>query len=287
MSPGNKNILIDVILGVLSLIISFYLISFFDLKIGVISLALIVSTIGFIRHEETKFHPALRAVFITAPYCILLMGALNGVIHLFFIFLIAVLSALVGVYVRRYFSNRKFVLSSLLVILYLTFIYFFGVKFLPKYFDESGWDESNQPLVKNFKLLKANGNFISSKELQNKILVIDFWATWCGPCKEEFAALEKLQKRYIDDNRVVFLIVCGESKRDSLKAIISYIKSSKYELPFMIDLRSGFSKSCNNGIIPTTFLVDNKGIIRFKHTGYSEIEHFEEEFIKRLDELLK
>jgi hypothetical protein len=106
MNKKDKDILIDVTSGILSLIISFCLISFFGLKIGLTLLGFVVLVIGFVRYEASGIHPILKALFLVAPYCILLMGALNGVIHLFFVFIIAALGSLSGVYIRKFLWNR-------------------------------------------------------------------------------------------------------------------------------------------------------------------------------------
>ncbi|MDE0300921.1 MAG: TlpA disulfide reductase family protein [Candidatus Poribacteria bacterium] len=114
-----------------------------------------------------------------------------------------------------------------------------------------------------FTLQDLNGNQVSLAELRGKRVVINFWATWCGPCRMEIPHLENLSKKYKDRGLVV-LGVNNESDhqavRDFAKAQISYTVLLDGHLPFL---------DYNVGGIPCTYYIDKDGIIRDRDVGFN------------------
>jgi thiol-disulfide isomerase/thioredoxin len=278
--------LIDVLCSVASFVISCVLLSLLELNNGAIGMGLITFSIGFLRGSSSTQNIFLKGLLLILPYFIFLAGAMNAVFHLFFLFLISYVGSLIGVVSRRGISGKK-IWNLTLSALYLTGLYFMGNFFFPYYFDSGNWNVVDKRSVQNFKLLKPNGDTIYSEDLNNKILIIDFWATWCGPCKDEFPVLENIYLKYKNDTNVVFLIVASETKRDPIFKIQKFVRSSKFKLPFMIDLNNDLGKKSDVWSLPTLLMIDKKGIIRYSHHGYIEIENFEEEFDIRIHKLFK
>jgi thiol-disulfide isomerase/thioredoxin len=99
-------------------------------------------------------------------------------------------------------------------------------------------------------------------------VVLDFWATWCGPCKYSFPYLQKVYDKYKGNDRVMILTmdtwenVTGKERESLVK---KFIDDNKYTLPVLFD--EGFVEKYGVEGIPTKFVIDRKGIIQFKKIG--------------------
>ncbi len=108
---------------------------------------------------------------------------------------------------------------------------------------------------------------VSLSSLQGKIAIIDFWATWCGPCKKSFPALEELSKKYSD--RVV---VVGISCDDSKDGVLDWAKTQGATFPVGWDEGHSIAKRWKVEKMPTTYVLDGNGTVRFVHDGYHDDE---------------
>ncbi|MFZ5997707.1 MAG: peroxiredoxin family protein [Nitrospirota bacterium] len=110
----------------------------------------------------------------------------------------------------------------------------------------------------DFTLTDISGKKISLSELKGKVVLLNFWATWCGPCKAEMPALNKL---YLELKEKGFVIL-AVSLDTAEKPVKSFIAEKKLAFPVLMDSDKelSFDKYAVMGL-PTTFLIDKKGII--------------------------
>jgi len=103
-----------------------------------------------------------------------------------------------------------------------------------------------------------------SPELAGKILVVDFWASWCGPCKASFPALGKIAGDYAARG----VVLLGVSVDESPGAYAAFVK--KFAPPFrtLHDARQDLARTVQVPAMPTTYLVDRQGRVRSIHTGF-------------------
>lgn len=124
-------------------------------------------------------------------------------------------------------------------------------------------------------LTDAAGKKMSLSDLRGKVVFIDFWATWCGPCKRAFPAIQELYAEYADAKDVMFLAVnVWERVEDRVKVAGDFIESNKYTFPVMYDLSDEVVAAYGVTGIPTKFILDKKGAIRFKEVGVSPADQF-------------
>jgi len=96
-----------------------------------------------------------------------------------------------------------------------------------------------------------------------KVVIVDFWATWCEPCKQSFPAYQKLVTRLGGDVAVV-----GISQDDDAKGIPAFLSETGAKFPVVWDDGKAVAKAYDPPSMPTAFVVDKSGIVRFVHVGY-------------------
>lgn len=123
-----------------------------------------------------------------------------------------------------------------------------------------------------FALRDAEGKTVALERLKGKTVILDFWATWCGPCKRSFPAMKQAVQRYQQDTTVQFLFIdCMERTRNYVTVVKDYIAANKYPFHVLFDDQPErvFEKYGVTGI-PVKFIIDGNGIIRYKLTGFED-----------------
>jgi thiol-disulfide isomerase/thioredoxin len=136
-----------------------------------------------------------------------------------------------------------------------------------------GAAEQGKPLTMKFKSLE--GESVDLSKLQGKVVLIDFWATWCGPCKASFPYLQKVYAKFKDNAKVVFLAVDTWERLKDVPSTVDnakkFIADNKYTFPVLIDeiANKRVSEKYEVEGIPTKFLIDKKGNVAFRSVGFS------------------
>ncbi len=128
----------------------------------------------------------------------------------------------------------------------------------------------------DFALPTLSGSRLSLSSLRGKVVVIDFWAQWCEPCKKELPQLEKLSKEFAAKN-VVILAVNLDKSKDNAQKLAQQLGLS---LPVLLDPAGSVAATYDLPKMPTSFLVDKKGIVRFVHEGFegsADVDRFRSE----------
>ena len=132
----------------------------------------------------------------------------------------------------------------------------------------------------NFSLKDLNGKEVSLVDLRGKVILLNFWATWCPPCINEIPKLNELKKRYAEKN----FEILGVSTDGSLSTVRKFLKKHPIAYTVLHDRGIKASRKYNVFSLPTTFLIDKNGKIVEKFLG--EYNWTSPEIRKKIDELL-
>ena len=131
---------------------------------------------------------------------------------------------------------------------------------------------TNAQLAPDFTLRNSNGKNVSLSSLRDKIVIIDFWATWCGPCKKSFPFLQKFYDLVKNDTNIVVLTInsweTGEGEQ-KLKVANNFIKDNSYTLPVLFDIDNQAINLFGVTGIPTKYFIGPDGKIYFKEVGFN------------------
>ena len=127
----------------------------------------------------------------------------------------------------------------------------------------SGASEPTGP-APQFTLDARGGSKISLSQYKGQVVMLNFWASWCGPCRQEMPLLENIYKKY---NKMGFTLIGVNVEPDS-KAAEGFLKDMPVSFPVIYDKDSTVSKAYDVSGMPSTVIIDRKGNIRALHRGY-------------------
>lgn len=133
----------------------------------------------------------------------------------------------------------------------------------------------------DFVLKSSTGENLRLSEYLGDVVLINFWATWCGPCRQEMPLLDQLYTRY---ERVGFSLLGVNIDDDSARAM-EMIRELGVSFPVLFDARKEVSQLYNVDAMPVTVLVDREGNVRYVHKGYKP--GYEEMYLDQIRSLLR
>lgn len=123
-----------------------------------------------------------------------------------------------------------------------------------------------------WKLKDLDGKLVSSDEFKGKVVVVDFWATWCPPCRAEIPGYVDLYKKYGKDRLAIVGVSLDESGPAAVK---EFVKKFNINYPIVMGDTDVVGAFGGMDAIPTTFLIDRTGQIRDKKVGAMDAEQYE------------
>ncbi|PCI44628.1 MAG: redoxin [Moraxellaceae bacterium] len=140
--------------------------------------------------------------------------------------------------------------------------------------------EINQP-APNFTLKSLSGKNLKLSEFRGQVILLNFWASWCGPCRQEMPVLEEIHNRYKD---LGFTVLGVNVDEDSEKAK-QLLKDIPVSFPVLLDIQNHTSELYHLEAMPTTILIDRDGTMRYLHKGYQP--GFEEHYKQEIKALIR
>ena len=124
-------------------------------------------------------------------------------------------------------------------------------------------------LAPSFTLTDTDGKEVSLSDYKGKIVILDFWATWCGPCKASFPAMKKALNKYEKGNEVKILFVNSkETAEDKLQAVKDLMEKNNYPFHVLMDNKNEVFESYGVTLLPTKLIIDKAGNIRHRSFGF-------------------
>jgi peroxiredoxin len=133
----------------------------------------------------------------------------------------------------------------------------------------------------DFALKSSSGENLRLSEYRGNVVMVNFWATWCGPCRQEMPLLDELYTRY---QRVGFTLLGVNIDDDSGKAM-NMAGELGVNFPVLFDARKEVSKLYEVDAMPVTVIIDRDGKVRFIHQGYKP--GYEEYYLDQIRALLR
>jgi thiol-disulfide isomerase/thioredoxin len=133
----------------------------------------------------------------------------------------------------------------------------------------------------DFTLKSRSGENVKLSEHRGEVVMINFWASWCAPCRQEMPLLEEMYKKYSD---LGFVLLGVNVEEDSSKAT-ELLRDIPVSFPILYDNKNDVTKLYKVVAMPSTVMVDRDGNMRYLHRGY--LPGYEAEYIKQIKELVR
>ena len=130
----------------------------------------------------------------------------------------------------------------------------------------------------SYRLTRTDGSALDLDTLRGKTIVMNFWATWCGPCLTELPLFAKTIEKFKGDQEVVFLAITTDDDRD---LVAPFLKRHKFNLPVVF--ADGLNDFFSVNSIPTTIIIDPQGKISYRQAGYNPREDFVEKLSEKIE----
>lgn len=258
-----------------------------DLRLCIISLAALYLAAGLVRGQGGPGNVWLKGLLVSSGGSLVLLILLWGqLLHLVvaMLLLIANLSAICGVHARRLWlrsANR----AALMLLVPLAALALVVVTAIPGLATRIATRQMSAaaPL---FSIRKLDGTVVNSTEFRGRVVVLDYWATWCPACRREMPELENLYQRYQGNSRVSFWAVDVQDGGETPEKARAYMQKAGYTLP----IASG-GETSSEGLLklegfPSLVIIDTLGRVRLIHTGYDRSEQFQTRLSGEIDTLL-
>ena len=132
----------------------------------------------------------------------------------------------------------------------------------PKGIVSQRWIPEIGTAVEDFELSDVNGENVRLSDYYGVPVVINFWGTWCPPCREEMPLLQKYYQEYSTE-----FIILGVNVQDSSEQVWNFMNESPIDFPVLLDEEAFVAEQFIVRAFPTTFILDKSGILRVHHIG--------------------
>jgi peroxiredoxin len=133
----------------------------------------------------------------------------------------------------------------------------------------------------DFALKSSSGENLRLSEFRGDVVMVNFWATWCGPCRQEMPLLDELYTRY---QRVGFSLL-GVNIDDNSSKAMNMVSELGVSFPVLFDAHKEVSKLYEVEAMPVTILIDREGTVRYVHHGYKP--GYEDKYLDQIRSLLR
>ncbi len=132
-----------------------------------------------------------------------------------------------------------------------------------------------------FTLDTLDGQKVALSQYQGQVVMLNFWATWCGPCQQEMPLLEQMYKKY----KPAGFTLIGVNVDKEAPAVKDLLARKPVSFPVLLDPANRVSKAYHVDEMPSSVIIDRKGQVRYVHRGYRPGD--ENEYLDRIRQLIR
>src|SRR5262245_10893109 len=140
---------------------------------------------------------------------------------------------------------------------------------------------ASSSMAPGFSLPSRGGDTVGLDKLKGRVVMINFWASWCGPCRQEMPLLEQMHKRYSSLGFTLLGVNVDANSADAEQ----WLAKTPVTFPILFDRESKVSKMYSVNAMPSSIFIDRKGNVRYMHRGYKAGD--ESEYLNQIRALLK
>ena len=261
-----------------------------DLRVGVVALAALYLCAGLVRGRGRPGNALLKGLLVSSGSSLVLVvlgwGSIRNAV-LVILLLVAILFAICGVGARRLWAAHSAGRGALALAGPLAGLAIAAVALLPALTSQIATRKTNTP-APAFSINRLDGAVISSSEFRGRVVLLDFWATWCPACRRELPELNMLYRRYQGNSSVAFWAVDVQKNGDTAAKARDFMLKAGFTLPVAIANEKSLEAlgALNLEGYPALIIVDKSGRVRLVHSGYDGSEHLQAELGKEIDKLL-
>jgi thiol-disulfide isomerase/thioredoxin len=285
------SVVADILAGLVALVLFVLGDSYFhvgaDLRIGVVTLAILYLFAGLVRGQGRPGNAWLKGLLVNSGSSLVLLtlawGGVQPVI-LAILLLIANLFTICGVRVRHLWAAQSAARGGMMLFASLAALVVAAVATIPALTTRIATRKTSAP-APAFSISRLDGTVVSSSDFRGRVVVLDFWASWCPPCRRELPEVEKLYRRYQGNSKVSFWAVDVQRNGETPEKGRDFMQKAGYTLPLAFGSQKSYEALSLEGL-PSLIIIDKSGRIRLVHTGYDRSERLQDELSKEIDTLL-
>lgn len=282
----------DILAGLTALIVFLALDSLVhvaaDLRRGVVVIALLYALAGFARGAGQPQNTWVKSLLVACggSLAFLLLGwnAISRPV-LGLLLLASLLFTMFGVRARRLWTGRSMAKRAATLLVPVAALVVFAVAVIPTFATRVATRRVNVPAPK-FSITASDGSLINADGLRGRVVVLDFWATWCQACRRELPELDKLYRRYERDSRVSFWAVDVLSEDETVEKAKEFIARNRYAQPVAF-VNDKSAKVLGIDGLPRLMVLDESGRVRLIHDSFDESERLQSELTTEIEALLR
>jgi thiol-disulfide isomerase/thioredoxin len=256
----------------------------YDLRETIIIIVVAALLIGFIRDTVRLRTVFTRGMMIIAVYSILGAAILGWSLAIFSsVLFVSFLLIICGGKARSVWKSKSRLKGTLVLLAFATVA--IAVWTLEPLAAKKLENLFPYNLAPPFSMSKMDGNAVNSSDLKGHVVVLDFWATWCGPCTEQLPLIQRVYDRY-EDNPNVLIWAVNLGDRDTPETIAGFFRQKRLSIPVVIDMRRSAAHRFSLIGIPYIVVLDKEGRIQASHLGLRGAQNVIADLPRRIDSLL-